>query len=61
MLQVECLKTKKSCWRMSLTRASKAAACIVEKGIEKAMNEYNIKAKKEKKKSSSEETAEKEK
>ena len=44
----------------ALTRASKAAACIVEKGIEKAMNEYNIKAKKEKKKSS-EETAEKEK
>ena len=26
-----------------LTRAADAAACIVEKGIDKAMNEFNIK------------------
>lgn len=52
-------KGEKELLEDALTRASKAAACIVEKGIEKAMNEYNIKAKKEKKKSS-EETAEKE-
>ena len=32
-----------------LTRAAKAAACIVEKGIDKAMNEYNIRQKKEEK------------
>ena len=29
-------------------KAADAAACIVEKGIEKAMNEYNIRPKKEK-------------
>ena len=33
----------------ALTRAAKAAACIVEKGIDKAMNEYNIRLKKEEK------------
>lgn len=31
----------------AVTRAAESAACIVEKGIEKAMNEYNIRIKKE--------------
>ena len=31
----------------ALTRAAEAAACIVEKGIEKAMNEYNVRPKKQ--------------
>ena len=35
--------------REATVQASKAAAAIVEKGIEKAMNEYNIKEKKPKK------------
>ena len=32
----------------SLIKAAKGAACIVEKGIDKAMNEYNVRPKKEK-------------
>ena len=32
----------------SIVKAADSAACIVEKGIEKAMNEYNIRPKKEK-------------
>lgn len=31
----------------SLRKAAEGAACIVEKGIEKAMNEYNVRPKKE--------------
>lgn len=42
-------KSEKELLEDSLTRAAKAAACIVEKGIDKAMNEYNIKPKKDKK------------
>lgn len=34
----------------SAVKAAEGAACIIEKGIEKAMNEYNIKPKKENKK-----------
>ena len=32
----------------SLVKAAEGAACIVEKGIDKAMNEYNVRPKKEK-------------
>ena len=32
----------------ALEKSAKAAAAIVEKGIEKAMNEYNVRPKKEK-------------
>ena len=39
-------KGEKELLEDSLTRAADAAACIVEKGIEKAMNEYNIRPKK---------------
>lgn len=42
-------KKEKDLLEDALTRAAKAAVCIVEKGIDKAMNEYNIKPKKEKK------------
>lgn len=42
-------KKEKDLLEDALTRAADAAACIVEKGIEKAMNEYNIRPKKEKK------------
>lgn len=42
-------KGEKELLEEALTQASKAAAAIVEKGIEKAMNEYNIKEKKPKK------------
>ena len=42
-------KKEKDLLEDALTRAAKAAACIVEKGIEKAMNEYNIRLKKEEK------------
>lgn len=38
------------------TRAAGAAACIVEKGVEKAMNEYNIRPNKKTKKEDGEET-----
>ena len=40
-------KKEKDLLEDALTRAADAAACIVEKGIEKAMNEYNIRPKKE--------------
>ncbi|MCI5534850.1 MAG: aminoacyl-tRNA hydrolase [Firmicutes bacterium] len=42
-------KKEKDLLEDALTRAADAAACIVEKGIEKAMNEYNIRPKKEQK------------
>lgn len=42
-------KQEKELLEDALTRAADAAACIVEKGIDKAMNEYNIRPKKEEK------------
>lgn len=42
-------KKEKDLLEDALTRAADAAVCIVEKGIEKAMNEYNIRPKKEEK------------
>ena len=42
-------KSEMELLREGVVQASKAAAAIVEKGIEKAMNEYNIKEKKPKK------------
>ena len=42
-------KKEKDLLEDALTRAADAAACIDEKGIEKAMNEYNIRPKKEEK------------
>lgn len=42
-------KKEKDLLEDALTRAADAVACIVEKGIEKAMNEYNIRPKKEEK------------
>ena len=42
-------KGEKELLESALKNAADAAAAIVEKGIEKAMNEYNIKPKKEKK------------
>ena len=42
-------KKEKEPLEAALTNAAKAAVCIIEKGIDKAMNEYNIKPKKEKK------------
>ena len=39
----------------ALVKAADAAAAIVEKGIEKAMNEYNVRPKKEKEKEKDEE------
>ena len=42
-------KKEKDLLEDALTRAADAAACIVEKGIEEAMNEYNIRPKKEEK------------
>lgn len=42
-------KKEKDILEDALTKAAKAAVCIIEKGIDKAMNEYNIKPKKEKK------------
>lgn len=42
-------KKEKDLLEDALTRAADAAACIVEKGIEKAMNEYNIRPNKEEK------------
>ena len=42
-------KKEKDLLEDALTRAADAVACIVEKGIEKAMNEYNIRPKKEQK------------
>ena len=46
--------------REGVTQASKAAAAIVEKGIEKAMNEYNNKKKKPKKQKEAETNKEEE-
>lgn len=40
-------KEEKTLLEDAVTSAAAAASCIVEKGIEKAMNEYNIKPKKE--------------
>lgn len=42
-------KGEKELLEDALTRAADAAACIVEKGIERAMNEYNVRQKKEEK------------
>ena len=42
-------KGEKELLEGALVKAADAAAAIVEKGIEKAMNEYNVKPKKEKK------------
>ncbi len=42
-------KGEKELLEDSLIRAADAAACIVEKGIDKAMNEYNVRQKKEEK------------
>lgn len=42
-------KKEKEPLEAALTNAAKAAVCIIEKGIDKAMNEYNIRPKKEKK------------
>ena len=42
-------KGEKELLEGALLKAADAAAAIVEKGIEKAMNEYNVKPKKEKK------------
>ncbi|MBQ9961548.1 MAG: aminoacyl-tRNA hydrolase [Firmicutes bacterium] len=41
-------KSEREMYAESVKYAALGAACIVEKGIEKAMNEYNIKPKKEK-------------
>ena len=43
-------KGEKELLEGALVKAADAAAAIVEKGIEKAMNEYNVKPKKEKEK-----------
>ena len=43
-------KAEKELLEEALVKAADAAAAIVEKGIEKAMNEYNVKPKKEKEK-----------
>lgn len=40
--------SEKTLLEESLIKAAKGAACIVEKGIDKAMNEYNVRPKKEK-------------
>ena len=50
-------KGEKELLEGALVKAADAAACIVEKGIEKAMNEYNVKPKKEKKEKKKEEPA----
>lgn len=47
-------KSEMELLKEGVVQASKAAAAIVEKGIEKAMNEYNIKEKKPKKQKVSE-------
>lgn len=38
-------KEERSMLEESITKAAESAACIVEKGIEKAMNEYNVRPK----------------
>lgn len=50
-------KGEKELLEGALVKAADAAAAIVEKGIEKAMNEYNVKPKKEKKEKEKEEPA----
>lgn len=50
-------KSEKELLEGTLVKAADAAAAIVEKGIEKAMNEYNVKPKKEKKEKKKEEPA----
>ena len=40
--------SEKTLLEESLIKAAECAACIVEKGIDKAMNEYNVRPKKEK-------------
>ena len=50
-------KGEKELLEGALVKAADAAAAIVEKGIEKAMNEYNVKPKKEKKEKKKEEPA----
>ena len=40
--------SEKTLLEESLIKAAEGAACIVEKGIDKAMNEYNVRPKKEK-------------
>ena len=47
-------KGEKELLEGALVKAADAAAAIVEKGIEKAMNEYNVKPKKEKEKKAAE-------
>ncbi len=42
-------KSEKELLEDALTKSADAAACIIEKGIDKAMNEYNVRPKKEKK------------
>lgn len=41
-------KSEKELLEDALTKSADAAACIIEKGIDKAMNEYNVRPKKEK-------------
>ena len=41
-------KEEESLLEEAVFKAAESAACIVEKGIEKAMNEYNVRPKKEK-------------
>lgn len=48
-------KNEKALLEESIAKAADGAACIVEKGIERAMNEYNVKPKKEKEKEAVEE------
>ena len=48
-------KAEKELLEEALVKAADAAAAIVEKGIEKAMNEYNVRPKKEKEKEKDEE------
>lgn len=42
-------KSEKELLEDALTKSADAAACIIEKGIDKAMNEYNVRPNKEKK------------
>ena len=51
-------KEEKTLLEQSVTSAAKAALCIVSEGIDKAMNEYNIREKKDKKPRNKEENKE---
>ncbi len=42
-------REEKALLEESIIKASESAACIIEKGIEKAMNEYNVRPQKERK------------